>query len=151
MYDVDKHVAGVLQHGFDRVFMKTRFRSENHIGEVMSAVKSLQTLLATGVLRDAKASLVLSCALPSSMRAAKDRDSVKVLREMIRILREELTGYALKNEMYQGGNDWIQFTNNSICHRLDCQRAEILVELNQLLARHGIGTIESPLLDLTAV
>ncbi|HHA2747682.1 TPA: hypothetical protein ACOEQV_000048 [Stenotrophomonas maltophilia] len=151
MYDVDRHVAGVLQHGFERVFMKTQFRSENQIGAVMSAVESLQTVLATGVLRDAKKNLVLSCALPSNMREAEDRGSVKLLREMIRSLREELTGYLSRNEIYQGGNDWIQFADISICHRLDRQRAEILVELNQLLARHGIDAVESPLLDLTEV
>lgn len=149
MYDVDKHVAGVLRHGFDRVFMKTRFRSENQIGGVMSAVESLQALLATGALRDAQKHLVLTCAPPSNMREVDDRDSVKLLQEMVRVLREDLTGYLSRNDIFQCGNDWIQLADLSIGHRLDRQRAEILVELNQLLGRKGIEAIESPLLGLT--
>ncbi|WP_282295280.1 hypothetical protein [Stenotrophomonas sp. PS02289] len=148
MYNVDMNVAAVLRHGFDRVFMKTPFRSENQIGGVVAAIESMHGLLATGLLRDAQKQLVLSCAPPIGMREGQDRNSVARLQELVRVLRDDVTGCLARNDIYDAGGGWIILSDLSIGERLDRQRAEILVELNGILRRNGVDPVESPLLSL---
>lgn len=145
-YSIDRHIASVLRHGFNRALMMTRFRSENQIGSVAAAIEALQRLLATGYLRDADAQLVLSCSPPRLMTNSQDRTSIDAIEKRLQELRDDVAECHARRDIYQSGDDWIVVSDPKVGERLDQRRASILVELNHLLCRHDIVKIESPLL-----
>lgn len=146
MYGMDRHVASVLRSGFDRPFMRTDFSCENQIGHVTSAIRSLQQLLATGRLTDAGGNAIFSCPSPRSMRDAEDRSCIKDLELRLQELRDDVTSCLQRNEIWQANDDWIQVSDPGVSERLNVRRVAILERLNELLDRHDIASLRSPLM-----
>lgn len=145
LYEMDRHVASVLRSGFDRPFMRTDFASENQIGHVISAIRSLQQLLATGRLTDAGGNAIFSCPAPRNMRAAKDKSCISDLEGRLQALRDDVTTSLQNGEIWQANDDWVQVSDWRVSDRLNAHRVAILEELNELLSRHSIDALTSPL------
>jgi hypothetical protein len=146
MYNMDRHVASVLRSGFNRPFMRTNFVSENQIGHFMSAIRSLQQLLATGRLTDADGNAIYSCPAPRSMRSAQDTTCISEIEDRLQKLRDDVTTCLQSGDISQVNDDWVQVSDWRISDRLNAHRAAILAKLNELLSRHGIDALTSPLI-----
>ncbi|MGE6335155.1 hypothetical protein [Stenotrophomonas sp. NPDC077659] len=144
----DRLVAAKLRAGFNRPLMKTKMENENQIGSIIEAVTLLQHLIATGYLRDGDSNLVDSCLPARRMTAPVDRRSVDIIEAKLQRLRDDVTECSARGDIRPGGGDWIVFQDPAIAPRLNVLRADILLELNQLLKRHEVDPVESALLHL---
>ena len=147
MYNIDRHVASVLRSGFDRPFMRTDFGSENQIGHVISAIRSLQQLLATGRLADAGGNAIFSCPPPRNLRDTQDRSCISEIELCLQELRDDVTSCLKKGQIWQANDDWVQISDLRISDRLNARRATILRKLNELLSRHSLNALTSPLMS----
>lgn len=145
-YDAGAHIASVLRSGFDRPLMRTPFHLENTLGGVADGIARLQQLLAIGKLKDADGETVASSPAARQFVSAEDRAAGASLETGLQRIRDEFVA-ALRHSAVRDRGDLIEIHDPRVSDRLNQYRADVLRELNDLLARHNLQPIESPLLS----
>lgn len=147
-YDKDMHILYFLTRAFKRPAFLTSFHVENNSEDFLQAIKDTQRAFNTGKLYDRDKNLLASAYAADKLSAEEDKKEIARIEKMLLEIRDYTTNEIAQGHIVQR-NNFLEFPRNwehKVADNLNGRRAEILKAFNQVLKRHGLNEISSPLI-----
>lgn len=132
-YSLENLFCEMLYTAFDRPAFHTEFHNENHIGNFLHALESIQQALNTGTLLNRDGHVQEQVRLP--MRKMLPLDYIDLKKKM-QNLRDYTTSKTSSGEIIQQDNCLI-ITDSGIANKINEDRIEIIDLLNKVLAHYN--------------